>query len=119
MSFFESTEAKIVAVQCIIAWLTLLIAIIKFTRHSDESESLQGMIVRENNEHSTRKASSTSGGGAPMLNFVTVDEIYEMPLEMLQSVPKEQMEQLPPDKKQLVKRRINDLIQEERAKKNK
>ncbi|MDR2555587.1 MAG: hypothetical protein LBC64_09195 [Fibromonadaceae bacterium] len=63
------------------------------------------------------KASSTSG--TPMLNFVTIDEIYEMPLEMLQSVPKEQMEQLPPDKRQLVRRRINDLVQEERAKQNK
>jgi len=117
MSFFESTESKIVAVQCIIIWTTFLIAIIKFTRHRDDSEDFHGAILKGKSEHSAGKASSTSG--APMLNFVTVDEIYEMPLEMLQSVPKEQMEQLPPDKKQLVKRRINDLIQEERAKKNK
>jgi len=117
VSFFESTESKIVAVQCIIIWTTLLIAIIKFVRHRDDSEGFHGAILKGKSEHASGKTGSNSG--APMLNFVTIDEIYEMPLEMLQSVPKEQMEQLPPDKRQLVKRRINDLIQEERAKQNK
>jgi hypothetical protein len=63
--------------------------------------------------------SSGSSKHAPMLNFVTVDEIYEMSLEVLQSVPEEQMNQLPLDKKAIVKRRINELIQAERIKKNK
>jgi hypothetical protein len=117
MPFFESTESKIVAIQCVIIWTTFLIAIIKFTRHRDENEDFHGAILKNKGQHMAGKASSTSG--TPMLNFVTIDEIYEMPLEMLQSVPKEQMEQLPPDKRQLVRRRINDLVQEERAKQNK
>jgi hypothetical protein len=42
-----------------------------------------------------------------------------MSLEELQSVPQEHLAQLPPDKREIVRRRINDLMQAERAKKNK
>ena len=116
MPIWENTESKIFIIQCVIIWTTLLIAIIKCARYGGESEESQGIVIKSNKEY---KAKTSSKPNAPMLNFVTIDEIYEMPLEMLQSVPQEQMEQLPPDKRQLVKRRLNELIQAERAKQNK
>jgi len=117
MPIWESTESKIFIVQCVIIWTTLLIAIIKFARYKEEGEDFQGTVVRDNNKYAAKKTSSKPS--SPMLTFVTVDEIYDMPLEVLQSVPKEHMEQLPPDKREIVKRRLNELIQAERAKKNK
>ncbi len=110
------TEFIIFVVQCAIIWITLFIAIIMCVRHKDED--LQGASAKGNKEYRGKRADS-SKPSAPMLNFVTVDEIYSMPLEVLQSVPEEHMNQLPLDKKAIVKRRINELIQAERAERNK
>jgi len=115
---WNDTEFIIFIVQCVIIWTTLLVAIIMCMRNKNESEDSQGTITKRNGEYMAKKSDS-SKPSSPMLNFVTVDEIYDMPLEVLQSVPEEQMNQLPLDKKAIVKRRINELIQAERAKKNK
>jgi len=100
-------------------WITLIVAIVIFARQGREGKELHELAAHHKKMLASSGAQQDSKPHAPMLNFVTVDEIYEMSLEVLRSVPKEQMEQLPPDKKAIVKRRMNDLIQEERAKQNK
>jgi hypothetical protein len=116
-SIWESADFKVLIVQCIIIWATLLTAIIKCAKYKGDREELHGASAKGKEKYAaTRMASKPT---APMLSFVTVDEIYNMSLEVLQSVPKEQMEQLPPDKRAIVKRRVNELIQAERIKQNK
>jgi len=114
---WENSEFRIMIIQCIITWTTLLVAIIMCTRSSNEKNESHEASAKDKKESTAKKADSKPK--PPMLNFVTVDEIYEMPLEVLQSVPKEHLEQLPMDKREIVRRRINDLVQAERIKKNK
>ena len=118
MPIWRNTELIIFIVQCVVIWGTLLTAIIMCARYKGEGEDLQETVAKANKESAGKKADSLKPN-VPMLNFVTVDEIYSMGLEELQSVPEEQIERLPLDKKMIVKRRINELIQAERAKKNK
>jgi len=115
---WENTEARILLIECVIIWTTLFIAIIMCTRDYSGNQDLPGTTTKDAKGQNTG-AKADSKPKPPMLNFVTVDEIYNMPLEVLQSVPKEHLEQLPMDKRAIVKRRINELIQAERAKQNK
>lgn len=114
---FEDTNFNIFIIQCAVTWITLIIAIIMCVRNYSTKAEAQATGTSGKDAYVGKQVAAKSN--APMLNFVTVDEIFNMSLEVLQSVPPEQMEQLPPDKKQIVKRRINDLIQEERKKQNK
>ena len=117
MHIWENIESKIFFIECIIIWTTLLIAIIMCSRDYSQDKELQKTVTNEKKDLAGKHADAKPK--PPTLNFVTVDEIYNMPLEVLQSVPKEHLEQLPMDKRAIVKRRINELIQAERAKQNK
>jgi len=112
-----NAEFKIFIIQCVVIWATLLTAIIMCARYNSERGNLQVAAARD--KKSAEKKSTSLKPNPPMLNFVTVDEIYNMSLEELQSVPEEHIMQLPLDKRMIVKRRINELIQADRAKKNK
>jgi len=116
---WENTEFRIFIVQCVVAWATLLIAIkmCLSSKGDEEKKEEQRMIAGDNRGYAEKRANLKPN--APMLTFVTADEIYSMSLEELQSVPQEHLDQLPLDKRAIVKRRINDLVQAERAKKNK
>ncbi|MCL2261068.1 MAG: hypothetical protein FWC15_06925 [Fibromonadales bacterium] len=114
---FENPDFQVFIIQCAITWIIILAAIIMCVRDYSPKAEIQGASTKNKATNEGKHADSKPQ--APMLNFVTVDEIFNMSLEVLQSVPPEHMEQLPPDKKQIVKRRINDLIQEERKKQNK
>jgi len=114
---WEDPNFRVFVFQCAATWITIIAAIVMCTKDYSPKIDVHGASVKSKATQEGKHADAKPQ--APMLNFVTVDEIFNMSLEVLQSVPPEHMEQLPPDKKQIVKRRINDLIQEERKKKNK
>jgi hypothetical protein len=115
---WESTDFKILVIQSVIIWGTLLAAIIMLSKYKGERGESQGEAAKSKKKGSA-KGDSPDANKKFALSFITAEEINAMSLEMLQSVPAEQMEQLPHDKREIVRKRINDLMQEERKKRNK
>ena len=99
---WESSDFKILVIQSVIIWATLITAIVMLARFKGDRGEAKRRAAEGRRMAAKRARVAEARPNAPMLTFVTADEIYAMSLEELQSVPQEHLAQLPPDKREIV-----------------